>query len=292
MAQAPSAADTAPAAAPILVAQTDQLPDEIQALLALYGVDLERIGHLLIDPEGQWLLFATTEDILPTDRNGVSDIYRLDLLTEALSLLSLTPQGTAGNGPSRYPAADGSGELVVFQSDANDLVAGDTNQVSDVFLHDYALGYTERLTDAEGASLHPGIDASGTDVVYDQRNADGYRVIFSSDVMGAREGETLSLAADDVDIQLDNHHPAMSADGRYVAYLEQSNSESQSSCHVHVYDRDTEVYHRQVCPGALSAAAEMARPAFSAEADALHWYLPDQAKPLILSNPLHAENPQ
>ncbi|WP_322829787.1 TolB family protein, partial [Lamprobacter modestohalophilus] len=201
------------------------LPSWVQKHLEQLGIDPEGVRTAVLDAEEQWLILETEQTLLNSDRNGVSDLYRLDLLSEQLSLISSTEQGQAGNGPSRYPAADASGELIVFHSEADDLVAGDTNQVSDIFLHDWALGSTERLTDAEGASAHPGIDARGSDVVYDQQGADGQRIIRSSHVMGVGEGAILSLAAGDSDSPLDNHHPAISADGRFIAYLEQSETQ-------------------------------------------------------------------
>jgi hypothetical protein len=82
------------AIAPLLLASAEQLPDDALALLALYGVDLDAIAHLLADPDGAWLLFETAQDILPADGNGASDIYRLDTFTETLTLVSRTPDGT------------------------------------------------------------------------------------------------------------------------------------------------------------------------------------------------------
>ena len=44
--------------------------------------------------------------------------------------------GGEANGDSERPALSGSGRLVIFESDASNLVAGDTNQFTDVFVHD------------------------------------------------------------------------------------------------------------------------------------------------------------
>jgi hypothetical protein len=41
-----------------------------------------------------------------------------------------------GNGASEYPALSSGGRFVAFQSNATNLVAGDTNAVTDVFLRD------------------------------------------------------------------------------------------------------------------------------------------------------------
>ena len=267
------------------------LPDWVQAQLNALGMDLNAITSAQLAANQHWLIVETTQALQTNDANGVSDLYRIDLLSDQIQLISATEQGQAGNGASRYPSADASGELIVFHSEADDLVAGDNNQVSDIFLRDLALGQTERLTDADGASAHPGIDATGTDVVYDQRDAKRDIGIVSSDAMGSSDDETLSLAADDAGLRIDAHHPAISADGRFVAYLEQASSTEGSDCRVHLYDRATEVYHRQVCPEPLATAANSIRPSFSPEADVVRWHLPGQVVPVVLNNPLAEPRP-
>ena len=254
--------------------------------LSSLGIDLDTIASSLSDSAGRWLVIETTQALVTSDANQQSDIYQLDLLTHQLTLISACENGHSGNGASRHAAVDASGELIVFHSEANDLVSGDNNTVSDIFLRDLALGYTERLTDASVASAHPGIDASGTDVVYDQRSDEGRRAIMSSRLIGASEVETLSLAADDAGSLLDNHHPALSADGRFVAYLEQATSAAGSRCQVHLFDRATKVDHRQPCPQALADQPELARAVFGTDARTIDWLLPGQMMPLTLSNPL------
>lgn len=275
-----------PAAAPVAVAGPEQLSDAAQGLLALYGVDLDAMAHLMADAEGWWLLFETTQDILPNDGNGESDVYRLDLFTESLTLLSRTREGSAGNGPSRYPAADTTGELVVFQSDADDLVAGDTNEVTDIFLRDVPIGETSRLTLTDaGASEHPALDAAGEDLLYDQRSADGQRQILIDGLWDDTVAESVSLVEDGGGRLLDNHHPAISADGRFVAYLETYADAGEGGCRVHLYDRDTAWFGRTPCPAALAEAAATAWPYFSADARQVIWHLPSVDEPVVIDNP-------
>lgn len=271
---------------PSLAIDATRLPSWIQDRLKALRVDPSSIISSLLDANERWLIIETTQALVTPDTNRHSDIYRLDLLSDQLALISAGQNGYAGNGPSRYPAADANGELIVFHSDADHLLPDDHNQVSDIFLHDVALGYTQRLTEAAGASSHPAIDPSGTDVLYDQRGANGHRAILSSPVRGASDIDSLSLKADDDGNHLDNHHPAISVDGRFVAYLEQVASEESGDCHVHLYDRTTEVYHRQPCPARLAEQSETARPIFSPDARSLDWLLPGQPAPLTLSNPL------
>ena len=211
------------------------------------------------------------------------------LLSDQLQLISVTEQGRAGNGPSRYPAADASGELIVFHSEADDLVPGDTNGVSDVFLRDLALGQTTRLTDAEQASANPALDFSGETLLYDQGTPTGQRQVFGQALDDTSTSERLSLQTDTQGHPVDAHHPAISADGRFVAYLEQTASAEDGACRVHFYDRTTDVYHRQRCPEELATASELARPMFSPSGDAVLWMLPGQAQPVSTPNVIFSQ---
>ena len=48
--------------------------------------------------------------------------------------------GVAGNGASLHPLLDAGGTVIVFESDATDLVEG-----GDRFRYDFATGYIERF---------------------------------------------------------------------------------------------------------------------------------------------------
>jgi alpha-tubulin suppressor-like RCC1 family protein len=282
-----------PAFAPLRLSSTSELAPDWHDALDRYGVDTSLIEGLIVDANGPWLLFETAQDILPADANGTSDIYRLDTFLETLTLVSRTPAGSAGNGPSRYPAADATGELVVFQSAADDLVEGDENGVSDIFLHDAPVAETSRITllDA-GAAARPALDAAGQDLLYDQRGEDGRRQVLLEGLWDGLPAETLSLPEDATGAALDNHHPAISADGRHVAYLEAAervdeiDAGSAPGCHIYFYDRDTGWFERTPCPDAVAADPEAARPAFSADGAQVEWFLPGADNPAVVPNPL------
>ncbi|MBI5576780.1 MAG: hypothetical protein HY896_10520 [Deltaproteobacteria bacterium] len=85
---------------------------------------------------------------------------------------------TAGNGDSRISGISGNGRFVVFDSDATDLVAGDNNAVSDVFVYDMLTGTAERVSVATGGAQSNGASfALGHKAISD----DGNRIIFESD---------------------------------------------------------------------------------------------------------------
>ncbi|NEX16039.1 MAG: hypothetical protein C1943_05240 [Halochromatium sp.] len=317
---------------PRLVMTASALPGWLQDHLAALGIATDAIDAALLDADEHWLILETRQALLANDGNqGASDLYRLDLLTDQLQLISVTEQGRAGNGASGYAAADATGELIVFQSEANDLVPSDANGVSDLFLYDLALRQISRLTHVEQASAHPALDASGVSLVYDQTTAtptDNPRGL--DDTAGGPSGFSLATGPheirrqaladgaaaaaitlstrEDADLPstdaiartqhvrqtIDAHHPALSADGRYLAYLRQPIAEGEEdaalTCEVRIEDLSTGVYQAQLCPASLAAASGQARPAFSANGAQLHWHLPRQAVPVTLRNPLAEDN--
>ncbi|MDQ1519278.1 MAG: hypothetical protein QOI55_351 [Actinomycetota bacterium] len=80
---------------------------------------------------------------------------------------SVNSSGSEANGGSYLPALDQTGRFVAFASDASNLVAGDTNGVTDVFLRDVQQGTTTLVSRASngalgnGASTKPDLSADG-----------------------------------------------------------------------------------------------------------------------------------
>ena len=70
--------------------------------------------------------------------------------------VSVASGGTEGNGASLSSALSADGRFVAFVSAATDLVAADTNGVSDVFVHDRQTGATERVSVASGGAQGDG----------------------------------------------------------------------------------------------------------------------------------------
>ena len=75
-----------------------------------------------------------------------SHVFAYEVATGATQRVSVSGNGAAGNENSRGPSLSGDGRFVAFQSDADNLVAGDTNSATDVFVHDRLTGTTERVS--------------------------------------------------------------------------------------------------------------------------------------------------
>ena len=89
---------------------------------------------------------------------------------EVVSVDSAGVQGIAG---SNQPAISANGRYVAFVSFASNLVTGDTNATSDIFVYDRQTGATERVsvgaggTQSNGASNQPDISADGRYVAFE-----------------------------------------------------------------------------------------------------------------------------
>lgn len=79
------------------------------------------------------------------DSNGVTDVFVRDRLAATTERVSIGAGGQA-NSASASPAISGNGRYVAFTSHATNLVSGDTNGLSDVFLHDRRTGKTSRVS--------------------------------------------------------------------------------------------------------------------------------------------------
>ena len=122
--------------------------------------------------QNRFLVFTSRGDLIPADTNGVRDVYLRDLRTGEMRLISVATNGTQGNGDSTQGSISADGRFVVFRSAATNLVTGDGNGVTDIFLHEIATGTTTRVstatggTEVSGASLTPAISANGRYVVF------------------------------------------------------------------------------------------------------------------------------
>ena len=85
-------------------------------------------------------------DELSIDITPFFDVYVHDRQTGKTTLISADSAGMKGNGNSETPAFSNDGRFVVFDSDADNLVDGDTNGLFDVFVYDRATGFTSRAS--------------------------------------------------------------------------------------------------------------------------------------------------
>jgi len=87
-----------------------------------------------ISSDGRYVSFSSSAtNLVPNDTNAVEDVFVKDRQTGATARLSLSTGGVQGNLGSALSAIAANGNTVVFESQATNLVPGDTNAVADVF---------------------------------------------------------------------------------------------------------------------------------------------------------------
>ena len=89
-----------------------------------------------ITPDGRFVVFeSSASDLVENDTNNAADIFVGDRLLGKVLLLSINRRGTgSGNAGSSKAILSADGRTIVFQSLANDLIAGDYNDRRDVFV--------------------------------------------------------------------------------------------------------------------------------------------------------------
>ena len=90
-----------------------------------------------ISSDGRYVVFSSdATNVAPPDTNSVRDVFIHDQQTRQTSRVSVASDNTQGNGSSVFPSISADGRYVTFQSDASNLVPGDTNGATDIFVRD------------------------------------------------------------------------------------------------------------------------------------------------------------
>lgn len=142
-------------------------------------------NEMAISRDGRWVVFESEAgNLVPHSQNPRSDVFVFEVATGRIVGIS-SNWGVAANHQCYDPAISGDGRFVVFASSADNLVAHDTNQSSDIFLVDrdpdengifdeqfYAF---ERISvDANGNEAHGNSDSPCI-------SDDGMRILFVSE---------------------------------------------------------------------------------------------------------------
>jgi Tol biopolymer transport system component len=190
----------------------------------------------VISVDGRFVAFHSfATNLVPDDTNNGFDVFIHELATGTTERVSLSSTGAQGDLSAFTPSISGDGRFVAFSANATNLVAGDTNGTVDVFVRDRANATTERVSlSTTGAEANdrcdlPSISADGTRVAFQSlsstlvaRDTNGLNDVFVHD---RTTGETRRVSvftpspmAPGLQVNGNSMNPAMSADGRLVAF--------------------------------------------------------------------------
>jgi hypothetical protein len=87
--------------------------------------------------DGRFVTFNSfANNLVADDNNDTGDIFVYDRLEQRIERVSVNQDGEEGNQNSSSPSLSDDGRFVTFESDANNLVQGDSNGTDDIFVYD------------------------------------------------------------------------------------------------------------------------------------------------------------
>jgi Tol biopolymer transport system component len=140
-----------------------------------------------ISADGRFVAFTSrASNIVPGDTNNTFDIFVRDRLTNTTTRVSVDSAGNQADRNSDGASISADGRFVAFNSDASNIVPGDTNSRFDIFLRDRLTNTTTRVS----------VDSAGNQGNRESYNpsisADGRFVAFTSDASNIVPGDTNS----------------------------------------------------------------------------------------------------
>ena len=184
-----------------------------------------------ISADGRFVLFSSSANNLVSGDNGQLglDIFLRDRASNTTVLVSANFSGTGGgNGNSICGQVSTNGRYVVFQSDATDLLPGDTNGVSAIVVRDLQTGSNILVSVASdggwanGASTDPVMTPDGRYVAFISAatnlvagDTNGALDVFVRDLLNGVTS-LVSVGATDTNVSVTT--PVITPDGRYVAF--------------------------------------------------------------------------
>ncbi|WNM62462.1 FG-GAP-like repeat-containing protein [Candidatus Nitrospira neomarina] len=234
-----------------------------------------------LSADGRFVAFHSfANNLVPGDTNGVLDVFVHDRQTGATTRVSVATGAIQGNNTSRAGFLSANGGLVAFESDATNLVPGDTNGVRDLFIHDRQTGVTTRVSVATGGGQ---VNGESVDA---ELSADGRYVTFQSDATNLVAGDTngvgdvfvhdrqtntttrVSVASGGLQGGGESSEGTISGDGRFVAFLSFATNlvpdDTNGEGDVFVHDRQTNTTTRMsVTTGGVQGNDFSCNPAIS-----------------------------
>ncbi len=183
-----------------------------------------------VTPDGRYVVFdSVATDLVPGDANAKRDVFLRDRVLGTTERISVSATGGDADGDSQEATVSDDGRFVAFDSYATNLVAGDTNATSYVFVRDRQSGTTERISRAvsgepDNYSQLPQISADGRFVAFRSsatnlvaKDTNGVADIFVFDRVTQRI-ERVNVSNAGKQANDESLLARISADGRFVVF--------------------------------------------------------------------------
>lgn len=188
----------------------------------------------VVSGDGRYVLYASSAtNLVPGDTNGVEDIFLYDRDTNTVELISVADGGGFGDDTSLYATMTPDARYIVFTSLASNIISGDTNSTSDIFVRDRVLETTERVSlnsneeELDAQSGSPTISSNGLFVAFESLASNAapggnpdQNVYLRDLTLGTTELISVNSDGDvgDIGSFLSVPNNLISDDGRYVLF--------------------------------------------------------------------------
>lgn len=190
----------------------------------------------VISADARFVAFTSqATDLTSGVTNRKGNIFLRDLQSGTTTLVSANASGQGGNGASINPTINADGRRIAFETLAADLGTNDSNNTSDVFVHDRAIGTNVLASvgmnglSGNGASRAPIMTADGRFVIFlsdatslAPTNTTAPAQLFARDLVN---NETFLVSVDSATVrnQIGPGSQVLSKDGRFLAYTGATN---------------------------------------------------------------------
>ena len=244
--------------------QAGPAPDLVIAKGSVDDLGAEADGHSrlpAVSADGRYVAFVSkATNLVAGDTNASDDVFVHDRLTGSIERVSVDDLGAEADDKSNGVTISADGRYAAFTSAATNLVPGDTNAKDDVFVYDRQTDTIERVSvddlgnEADDNCQNPAISPDGRFVAFETMATN----LVAGDTNAARDvfvydrltGTIERVSVDDLGNEGDqkSKRPAISADGRYVAFDSKATNlvpgDTNVAEDVFVYDRQTDTIER------------------------------------------------
>jgi Tol biopolymer transport system component len=230
------------------------------------AVDAEDVGNVqfAISADGRYVVFAAAAtNLTPADADATKDVYRKDMASGAVALVSVNSAGVKANaGVFGDPDVSADGGRVAFRTGtATNLVDGDGNNASDVAVRDIPAGTTVAASVRSVGGLpnadteRPAISADGRSVAF-EAPAGTNNVVpgdsgMANDVFVRNLAAGTTAAVSDPTKTAGSGFPDISGDGRFVVFETGFAYDAANDA------ANNDAYRRDMATGAYTLASAM-----------------------------------
>ena len=188
-----------------------------------------------ISGDGSTVVFESFGDFTGTDFNGSTDIYARDVVSGAITRVSLREDGGDIFGGAFNASISNDGQLVSFQTFDSGVTSNDFNGFDDIFIRDLATNQTLSATSTgfdgtptNGASINGELSGNGAFLAFESfasnhtaTDFNGFDDVFVRDLISGTT-ELISMAVGGAPSDGRSFNAAISDDGEWVAFVSEA----------------------------------------------------------------------